>query len=305
MRHLREQNYRVIALRDVEQYLTPADPPDPLLTVRSPKREKLTLPVEMEATRADLPYWLGNMRLHRYSTAEMAAVCGTPESEIAQQPVHAASHETPRLLPYPGGRHVRIGFLEGAINPLRGTKAAAFLPWDPASYAVVDLPEAIFTSDGLLFLAHTHVPTIWNEKNVIIENTDWIREANTLRSEWKLPNAVGFGATLKPAADGLEMELWLRNGTPDPLQKLRTQICVLLKQATGFNQQTIANKTFGKTEAVVKSADGKYSIATEWERCGRTWGNAQCPCMHSDPVLPDCAAGETVRVRGRLRFVQS
>ena len=39
-----------------------------------------------------------------------------------------------------------------------------------------------------------------------------------------------------------------------------------------------------------------------WERCGRTWGNKACPCIHSDPVLPDCAAGETVRVRGKLWF---
>ena len=51
-----------------------------------------------------------------------------------------------RLLPYPGGRPVRIGFREGAINPLRGTKASVFLPG--GGYAVIDLPEAIFSDRG-------------------------------------------------------------------------------------------------------------------------------------------------------------
>ena len=27
-----------------------------------------------------------------------------------------------------------------------------------------------------------------------------------------------------------------------------------------------------------------------------------CPCFHADPVLPDCAPGGTVRVKGRLWF---
>ena len=34
----------------------------------------------------------------------------------------------------------------------------------------MDLPEAIFSNLGLIFLAHTHVPTIWNEQNQILQN---------------------------------------------------------------------------------------------------------------------------------------
>ena len=98
------------------------------------------------------------------------------------------------------------------------------------------------------------------------------------------------------------MELWLRNGTPEPLTKLRTQICVLLKEAAGFNELTNDNKTYGKELVSVRDARGSRSILTQWENCGRTWGNTQCPCMHSDPVLPDCPPGETVRVRGKLWF---
>ena len=298
MRYLQREKFRVIALRDIEPYLPAADPADPMLADRFPRREgkALRLPVEQQATQADLNYWLGDMRRHGYSSAEIAQVCGAPRAAYAAP---AAG----RVVPYPGGRPVRIGFREGAIDPLRGTKATVFLPWDPASYVVVDLPEAIFSNLGLLFLAHTHVPTIWNDRNVVIENTDWIREGGNLRSEWTLPNQVRFGASVKAVADGVQMELWLRNGTSEPLSKLRTQICVLLKGAAGFNQQTNANKDFGKQQAGVHSADGRRSILTEWERCGRTWGNAACPCLHSDPVLPDCPPGETVRVTGKLSFL--
>lgn len=325
MRHLKPQNFRVIALRDIEPYLPVGDPPDPLLTGRVPlPKGKLRLPAEMEATQADLKSWLPNMiHDHRYSVEEAAAVTGLPKErltkEIASLPprtplpqamasqanapqMKAPQATAPRVRAYPGGRPLRVRFRDGAIDPLRGTKASVFLPWDPSSYVVVDLPEAIFSNLGLLFLAHTHVPTIWNDRNVVVENTDWIATDAGLRSEWTLRNGVSFGATVHAIAERVEMELWLRNGTPEPLTKLRTQICVLLKEAAGFNELTNGNKTFGRELASVRGSSGERSIMTRWENCGRTWGNAQCPCMHSDPVLPDCLPGETVRVRGKLWF---
>ena len=185
---------------------------------------------------------------------------------------------------------------------MRGTKVSVFLPWDLSSYAVIDLPEAIFCNLGLLFLAHTHVPTIWNERNVVIENSDWIVTGSGLQSKWELPNGVAFGAAVHPFEDRVEMELWLRNGTTETLSKLRTQICVLLKEAAGFNGTTNENKSYGKEIASVRDSRTGRSMMTQWERCGRTWGNIQCPCMHSDPVLPDCPPGETVRVKGKLWF---
>jgi hypothetical protein len=73
----------------------------------------------------------------------------------------------PTIATLPWGRHPRIGLLEGALDPRRGTKASIFLPWDPTSYLVVDLPEAIFSNLGLIFLAHTHVPTVRNDQNEV------------------------------------------------------------------------------------------------------------------------------------------
>ena len=114
------------------------------------------------------------------------------------------------------------------------------MPWNPADYIVVDVPEAIFSNLGLLFLAHTHVPTIWNKQNVVIENVDWEPiEGGGLRHQWRLPNQVQFGAVMRPAEGRVDMELWLRNGTESALSRLRTQICVMLKGAPGFNAQTL------------------------------------------------------------------
>src|SRR5439155_25876388 len=119
-----------------------------------------------------------------------------------------------RVLPYPGGRHPRIGFLEGAIDPLRGTKASVFTPWDPSSYVVVDLPEAVFSNLGLIFLAHTHVPTVWDEQNVVLDNVDWTRRADgSLDYRRTLPDGIALGAEIRAAEQGAEMALWLRNGT--------------------------------------------------------------------------------------------
>jgi hypothetical protein len=269
-----------------------------------PKDGKLQLPVEVEATRADLPYWISDMRAHRYTSREAALVCGGPAPDAENIPaLDPAPGDGGALVvrPYPGGRHPRIGFLDGAIDPMRGTKASVFLPWDPASYVVVDLPEAVFTNLGLLFLAHTHVPTIWNDRNITIENVDWRRlPGGGMASHWVLPNGAAFGASIEPRERAVEMELSLENTTTQPLTSIRAQICVLLKGATGFNAQTNDDKVMRKPVAGARNGD--RWILTSWQNCGRVWANPLVPCFHSDPLLPDCAPGQTVRVRGRLWF---
>jgi peptidoglycan/xylan/chitin deacetylase (PgdA/CDA1 family) len=294
MAHLKSAGFRTLALRDLETLARSVED-DAMRSTRYPlpKDGKLTLPAEARATQAESDFWIEVMRHHRYDPGEMQRVLGQPWHLRAGR---LASR--PTLLPYPGGRHPRAGFLEGAIDPLRGTKASWFLPG--GGYAVIDVPEAIFSNLGLAFLAHTHVPTIWNRDNVVIENADWVREAGgSMRSHWKLPNGIEFGVAAK-TGDGVGMTLWLKNGTKEALTGLRTQICVMLARARGYEAQTNANKRFGKTAAAVRRADGGEWLMTSWERCGRTWGNARCPCVHADPVLPDCGPGERVEVKGRV-----
>ena len=262
---------------------------------------------------AELGFWLRNMSQHRYSLAEMSEVTAMPTNRIAaelnrfgiQTGRAARSGNNVRVLPYPGGRHPRIGFLDGAVDPQRETKFSVFTPWDDGSYVVVDLPEAIFSNLGLTYLAHTHIPTIWSQRGVELPKLEWQRNADgALTSERLLPNGIAFGARAQPASNAVQMELWLRNGTDKPLSGLRVQNCVMLKGATGFDQQTNANKILRAPFAAGGSPDRRRWIITAWENGGRAWANPPVPCLHSDPVFPDCAPGETKRLRGRLWFYE-
>jgi peptidoglycan/xylan/chitin deacetylase (PgdA/CDA1 family) len=308
MRELKRRDFEVIAMRDLERFAPPVAAEDPMRAARHPEpKDELPLPVEVAQTRADLAAWIPTMKRHGYTAEEARETAGLTAEEAAQYeqaPTPAPASGRIEIAPYPGGgRHPRIGFLEGAIAPLRGTKFSAFLPWDPTSYVVVDVPELITSADGHQFLAHTHVPTIWNDRNVWIENTDWKRaDGGALTLDWELPNGLAFGATAKPGRNDVALELWLRNGTGAALTGLRTQICAMLKGASGFNAQTRDNKTFKPPVAAAPSEDRKRWILIAWERTGRSWGNPNCPCFHADPVFEDCPAGETVRLRGRLWF---
>jgi hypothetical protein len=309
MLHLKRGGFQGIAVRDLAAYIDAEKPPaDPMLDERYPKPKQLLLPVEVEATRARLRPWLRNMLAdHRYSVDEAAAAAGLPSSEIERK---IADWELPRdhpnakmrIAPYPGGRHPRIEFQEGALNPLRGSKASVFLPWNPAAYVVVDVPEVLFTGQERIFLAHTYIPTMWNRRNVVIENVDWQLAGNDLISRWTLPNGIGFGAAVRLADRGVKLELWLHNGTKEPLTALRGQVCVMLKGAPEFDSLSDDNKVLRSPVAAVRSRQANRWILTEWESPWRVWTNRRCPCIHSDPALPDCAPGQTVQVRGRVWF---
>ena len=302
---------RDLALRDLDSFVDPAEVDDLLATARYPEPQGgvLDLPAEQAATERELDQWLPIFLRYGYAADEVEAVARLGPERRSSYERRLVERTTPDVgpkveaLPYPGGRHPRTGFLDGAIDPLRGTKAGVFLPWDPDGYVVVDLPELITSNLGHLFLAHTHAPTIWNERNLWLDNVDWERRPDgSLALEWALPNDVVFGSRIVPADHGVEMELWLRNGLAETLSGLRTQICVLLKAAPGFEEQTLSNKTFETPLAAARSSSGNRWILTAWRRAGRVWGNEHCPCIHSDPLMPDCRPGETVRVTGRLWF---
>ena len=89
-------------------------------------------------------------------------VTGFSAAERADYQQRLTNRAAPRpgqveVWPYPGGRHPRIGFKDGAIRPQRETKFSVFVPWPDGGYVVVDVPEAIWmdTESGreLLYLA--------------------------------------------------------------------------------------------------------------------------------------------------------
>jgi hypothetical protein len=263
-----------------------------------------------------LRYWLENLFWHhRFTTEEISAATGLSSNEIttaltrfsitpANRPQRPAG--APLLvLPYPGGRHPRLGFLDGAVDPQRETKISVFTPWDDSSYVVVDVPEAIWSNLGLTYLAHTHVPTIWTKQNVKLPSLEWNRRSDgSFDFERVLPNGIAFGAFVRPGPDAVRMELWLKNATQQTLSDLRVQNCVMLKGAKGFEQQSNSNKVFSAPYVACRDASGQRWVITAWDPCHRPWANPPVPCLHSDPKFPDCPPGETRRLRGWLSFYE-
>lgn len=263
----------------------------------------------------DLRYWLQNMvQYHGYSAEEIRQATGMSLSEIAvaldRMQIGPESKPEPRrdaltVMPFPGGVHPRIGFKDHAIRPQRETKASVFTPWDNRSYVVLDVPEAIWSNLGLLYLAHEDVPTVWSQQSVDLQQLEWTRgPGGALTCERALPNGVVFGVELIPTDRAVRMEMWLTNGTTEPLTDLRVQNCVLLKFARGFQQQTNDNKVFWGPYAACRDASGERWIISAWDPIHRSWANQQCPCLHSDPQFPDCPPGETKRLRGWLSFYE-
>src|SRR5262249_5309985 len=153
---------------------------------------------------------------HHFSNAEIREATGLSPEEVTatlekfdirpETKVKRKADAPLLVLPHPGGRHPRLGFLDGAVRPQRETKISVFTPWDEASYVVADIPEAIWSNLGLTYLAHTHVPTIWTKQNIELERLEWKQNANgTLEMERKLPNGIMFGCKVAPARDAVRM----------------------------------------------------------------------------------------------------
>lgn len=269
----------------------------------------------------ELRYWLVNSLYdHRFQVEEAGLALGLPGTEVLAElyrlkiPTDATvtikSQNMLKVLPYPGGRHPRIGFLDGAIDPQRETKVSVFTPWQPdnkegADYVVVDVPEAIWSNLGLTYLAHTHVPTIWSKAGVDLEPLEWERrDDGMLFHRRKLPNGIEYTSLVVPHQDHVSMTMTLTNGTEETLSDLRVQNCVMLKRAKGFDSQTNDNKIFRAPYVAVHDDSGKRWIVTAWLPNHRAWGNPPCPCLHSDPKFPDCQPGQTQTLRGWLSFYE-
>lgn len=280
------------------------------------EEESSTANFRRPANDDELKYWLEHMVLyHSFTNEEIRSATGLTETEIiaALKKFEIRPDNRPKrakdapllVLPYPGGRHPRIGFLDGAIDPQRETKFSVFTPWDPNSYVVVDLPEAIWSNLGLTYLAHTHIDTIWIKQGIELPKLEWNRHPDgMLDIERKLPNGITFGAHVKPTKEAVRMELWLKNGTDQKLSDLLVQNCVMPKMAAGFDQQTNENKILTNPYVACKSGDGRKWIITAWENCHNPWANERCPCFHSDPKFPDLEPGQTCRLQGWLSFYE-
>ena len=125
-------------------------------------------------------------------------------------------------------------------------------------------------------------------------------------SGWKverqLPNGVEFGCTAEPQERDLLLNLWIKNGSDEPLSGLVVQNCMMLARATGFDQLTNDNKLIEKPFVACHEGTKSRWIITGWQNCVRPWANQPCPCMHSDPQFPDCPPGDSRQLIGVLSF---
>jgi peptidoglycan/xylan/chitin deacetylase (PgdA/CDA1 family) len=326
LQHLADEKFQVVALRDLARYVDPqVFPQDPLGVIEDRKRliaeNRDGLNARPVKNETELRYWLNNMLVqHRFAPSEAGAALGLTADEVLAEASRLGIDpamrrdwkigDPLRVLPYPGGRHPRIGFRDGAIRPQRETKVSVFAPWADGGFAVADVPEAVWFEPAapkreLLYLAHTHVPTFWDRQHLTLEPLEWLRHENgALSLARTLPNKVTLGSRIVPGREGVEMEFSVTNGSADKLTGLRVQMCVMLAQLTGFQTRTNDNKTLAAPFAACCDESKRRWIITAWERCGRAWGNPPCPCLHSDPVVEDCPAGETRSVRGWLSFYE-
>lgn len=327
MNYLAENDYTVIAMRDLAKYVHPGSVPfDPELVIKDRqhafKTDSSLSNYRTPENEGELQRWLTNMFVfHRFTPAEMVAATGLSEQDIASaikrfelKPNDRPSRQpgdSLTVLPYPGGRHPRIGFLDGEMRPQRETKFTVFAPWDPTDYFVLDIPEAIWVdvdaTPRLLYLAHTHLahPTIWDDKGITLPKMEWSQGPDgELVFERRLPDGVCFGTRIRPTPDSVRMEMWITNGSDRKLTGMRVQNCVMLKSARDFNQMTKDNKILHPPYATCRNSDGTRWIITAWRPCLRPWGNDICPCLHSDPKFPDCEPGETQHLVGWFSFFE-
>ncbi len=255
-------------------------------------------------------HWLDNMIVdHRFTANEIRLATGLPIEQCAEE-IRKRALKSPeptqgvRIRPYPGGRHPRRGFLDGAIDPQRETKVSVFPPWADGGYVVIDVPEAIFSNLGLTYLAHTHIPTIWDKQGEPLAQLEWEESMDGLSLRRGLPNGIVIQSSVEPRQDGVDMKIQLTNGTTQPLTGLRVQVCTMLKGAVGFNLQEPLESIVEEPYVAIRGADSKRWIVTQWKPNNRVWTNPPVPCIHSDPIFPDCPVGETVSVSGNLRFYE-
>ena len=317
MHYLKVNGFRVIALRDLGQYIDEGmEPKDPkgVIADRQDMLAKGLLRSEarLPLTRRETSYWFDIMKRHGYTVAETRMASGLDASSAKLALAKARSGRVKgnhlEVLPYPGGRHPRIGFRDGEIRPHRETKLSVFSPWSTTDYIVLDIPEAIWNTAPsgreLLYLAHNHIPTMWDKRDITLAHGEWQPIRGGHESRRVFPNGVELQTRVWPGTAGVKMEMRLTNNSKNKLTGLYTQNCAMLGNMMGFNQQTIDNKVFTPMAVACGDPSGTRWILYAWQACVRGWGSELCPCLHSDPHFPDIAVGKSAVLRGWMAFYE-
>ena len=78
----------------------------------------------------------------------------------------------------------------------------------------------------------------------------------------------------------------------------------MLKGLAGFRTQRRREQIVEGPFVAIKADNQERWLITAWKPLRRAWTNPPVPCVHSDPVFPDCGPSQTVRVQGKLWFYE-
>jgi hypothetical protein len=128
MLYLKVNGFKVISLRELDQYMdkgmVPKDPQG-VIEDRQDMMAKGLLRSEarISHSRRETSYWFNIMKRHGYTVAETRMASGLDASRanaaLERARIGRVKGGLLEVLPYPGGRHPRIGFRDGEIRPQR------------------------------------------------------------------------------------------------------------------------------------------------------------------------------------------
>lgn len=211
--------------------------------------------------------------------------------------------------------------------------------WPSQDYLWLDFPEAIFSSQGLLFLSHINPP--FPSVNPDLPPVPWIAGEKGISFERDLPGGISFGGSVTRGGDTVvDLELHIHNGSKEPLNDISLQTCAFLRGIKEFGDYTGDNKFVHVPERgwvtmneATKIAGPEQPYRVGWRRSGKpvadvpmmittsnkgdrlfafTWqestlsmvGNPNHPCAHADPQFPNLASGDGASIKGRIVFFE-
>ena len=236
---------------------------------------------------------------------------------------------------------VGIRILPGSWRPHYPWEHIAWVspPWASQDYLWLDFPEAIFTSQGLIFLSHVNPPihTVYQELPAVA----WKQVPGGIAFDRTLPSGISFGGSVnRGAGPTVDLELHIKNGSNEDLANITLQTCAFLRAIEEFADFTHDNKFvhvpetgwIGMSKAAARET-GRQPYRVGWRNRGNpvadlpvavalsndaerlvamTWfddtlslvGNPRHPCFHADPKFPDLAPGEKASIHGKLIFFE-
>jgi hypothetical protein len=211
-------------------------------------------------------------------------------------------------------------------------------PWPSQDYIWLDFPEAIFTNIGLIYLSHVNppFPVVFPD----LPKVPWQDIPGGIKFDRELPNGIIFGGSIiKKAETIVTLNLYIENGSKEPLKDIKLQTCAFLRAITEFGDYSYDNKLVHVPQkGWMKFAEARDSgmksgrfrlgwrggppvcdlpvmitVSNQAQRLvAMTWydstnamvSNRERPCMHADPVFPDLEPGQRADIYGELIFFE-